>query len=176
MKLHGGLLESAKVDNLYLTNTRHLFLKDMPGFELDTVLMQIPELVTLKIENVPSFKKETFSAMVGKMLTYKGLETLGLELLTFDLESVKEDLFQILRHHSATLRTLLLGKNKISATFFQEMASQIKEFTMIETIQLTHVVKSNEVDWVECIKTLGHMVENRPQFPIKIILSDYQTR
>ena len=97
-------------------------------------------------------------------------------MLTFDLESVKEDLFQILRHHSATLRTLLLGKNKISAPFFQEMASQIKEFTMIETIQLTHVVKSNEVDWVECIKTLGRMVENRPQFPIKIILSDYQTR
>jgi len=68
--------------------------------------------------------------MVAKerLLSYQGLEKLGLELLMFDLDDVKEDLFHILSLHATTLKTLLLGRNKVSNEFMKDLCNAIKDY------------------------------------------------
>lgn len=81
LKIYGGALEKIKVDTLYLDNTKHLTLIDMPSFELENVFANLPELITFHVQNVEDFKKPNFLTVYERFLKYKGLEKLGLELL-----------------------------------------------------------------------------------------------
>lgn len=44
LKIYGGALEKCKVENLFLDNTKHFTLIDMPSFELESVFANLPEL------------------------------------------------------------------------------------------------------------------------------------
>lgn len=109
----------------------------------------------------------------GRFLTYKGLEKLGLELLSFDLEEVKDDFFGILRNHNASLKHLLLGRNKISNALMEEMCNEIKELNVIETLDLTHLKEANKIDWQKYLSSIALLSVNRPGKPVRVILSDY---
>ena len=80
-----------KIDTLQLDeHTRTLILRDMPSIQMDEVFENLPEVVHLDIQNVDEFKKEQFLAVHKTLLKYKGLQHLGLELLSFDLNDVKD--------------------------------------------------------------------------------------
>jgi hypothetical protein len=49
LKLYGGALEKIKVDTLFLDNTKHLTLIDMPSFELAAVWESLPQLVSFHV-------------------------------------------------------------------------------------------------------------------------------
>ena len=175
LKLYGGTLDKIKVDTLYLSHTKHLTLQHMPTLELDSIFGTLPELTTFRVLDVSSFNQEMLSRVASKMSTYKGLETLGLELLNFNLENVKEEFFSILRQHSATLKNLYIGRNYLSNNFIKEMCNEIKEDCRIETLDLTHLIKINEIDWNVFLQSIAMLSENRPGSPIRIKVSDYQT-
>ena len=59
-------------------------------------------------------KKEDFQDIHKKLTSYKGLETFGLELVSFDLEDVKSEIMEIFNVHADTLKNLWLGRNKVT--------------------------------------------------------------
>lgn len=100
LKLYGGTLEKIKLDTLHLgEQTKSLTLVDMPSIEMPLVYETLPELTSFHIQNVDEFKKENFLSVARRLVTYKGLQSLGLELVTFDLEEVKREFLEILTIH-----------------------------------------------------------------------------
>jgi hypothetical protein len=67
-----------------------LILRDMPSIKMDGVFENLPEVAHLEIRNLDEFKKDQFLAVHKTLLKYKGLKHLGLELLYFDLNDVKD--------------------------------------------------------------------------------------
>ena len=59
------------------------------------------------------------------MVTYKGLQTLGLELLSFDIEEVKKEYLDILGTHSDSLRKLSLARNRVSNSFLKDICTTL---------------------------------------------------
>ncbi|CDW87598.1 UNKNOWN [Stylonychia lemnae] len=176
LRVYGGALEKITLDSLFLDHTQHLTIIDMPSFDLSSVFRNLPQLKTLSCQNVDDFKKDNFIVVKEHLLTYTGLEKLGLELLQFDLDEVKEDVFQILRHHAATLKKLYIGRNKVSNDFMRELCNAIKEFNIIEEIELTHLKEANKIIWKDYLDSLSLIAKDRQLLPVRIIISDYQTR
>ena len=94
-------------------------------------------------------------------LNYEHLHKLGLELLNFEIEDVKDELFQIIRIHHRTLHNLLLGRNKISNAFMREMCNAIKEMNEIHEIDLTHLKEANKIDWKDYLDSLSLLSEKK---------------
>jgi hypothetical protein len=69
----------------------------MPSIEVDEILRNLPHLKTFVLDNVEDFKEQTLKAIASNFLAYEGLESLGLELLTFDLEANKELILDIIK-------------------------------------------------------------------------------
>lgn len=148
----------------------------MPSFDLQKIFENLPALQSFHVQNVEDFKQEQFNAVYQKLITYDSLNRLGLELLAFDIDEVKDKLFDILRMHHRTLKTLLLGRNKVSNQFMKDLCNAIKELNTIEEIDLTHLKEANKIDWKDYLESISLLATNRPNNPIKIIISDYQTR
>lgn len=176
LKLYAGGLEKVVLTDLHLEHTRHLYLYDFASFELPEVYAHLPDLLTFFVQNLDDFKKENFQVVVKKLTSYRGLQCLGLELLQFELEEVKEDFFQILRTHSDSLTHLCLGRNKVSNALMKEICNEIREGNRIETLDLTHMKEANKIEWKDYLTSIASLSANRKGNPIRIILSDYQTR
>jgi hypothetical protein len=58
----------------------------------------------------------------------------------------------------------------------KEMCKAIKELNVIETLDLTHLKEANKIDWQEYLSNIALLSASRPGEPIRVILSDYQTR
>ena len=58
----------------------------------------------------------------------------------------------------------------------KDMCNAIKELNVIETLDLTHLKEANKIDWKDYLESIALLSANRPTNPIRIILSDYQTR
>ena len=59
--------------------------------------------------------------MYSHLVSYKGLIKFGLELLSFDLEDVKDEYLEILKVHSDSLTHLSLACNKVKNAFIKIM-------------------------------------------------------
>jgi hypothetical protein len=59
--------------------------------------------------------------MYSHLVSYKGLIKFGLELLSFDLEDVKDEYLEILKVHSDSLTHLSLARNKVTNAFIKIM-------------------------------------------------------
>jgi len=127
----------------------------MPSFDLNAVFENLPMLKSFWVQNVDEFKKDQFLAVYQRFMSYNHLNKLGLELLSFDIEEVKEEFFQIIRTHYKTLKTLLLGRNKISNAFMKDMCNSIKELNNIELIDLTHLKEVSKIDWKDYLESLS---------------------
>jgi hypothetical protein len=113
----------------------------MPSIELSGVFSRLLEertqLATLHLQNLDLFKTENFQTLRTLLTSYKGLENLGLELLSFDLESVKQDLLLILLAHADKLKRLSLARNKVSTDLMLFLAQGLRQsFSVLETIDL----------------------------------------
>jgi hypothetical protein len=60
----------------------------MPSIELKEVLLTLPKLTTLRLDNIDFLTKDMCIAVLNHLNTYIGLETLSLEFLSCDLEEV----------------------------------------------------------------------------------------
>ena len=136
----------------------------------------MPELQTLHIQNVEDFSIENFRVVAQRLLSYRGLVHLGFELTSFDLDDVKEEFFQILRTHSDTLTHLYIGRNKVSNAFMKEMCENITEVNNLDTLDLTHVKEAAKIVWPDYLGSIAKLSKNRQGNPVRVVLSDYQTR
>jgi hypothetical protein len=66
--------------------------------------------------------------------------------------------------------------NNILNEFMKDMFNAIKELIMIDTLDLTHLKEANKIDWKYYLINITLLSTSRPGEPIRIILSDYQTR
>lgn len=58
----------------------------------------------------------------------------------------------------------------------RDMCNAIKELNVIEEIDLTHLKEANKIDWKEYLESIALLSVNRPNLPVRVIISDYQTR
>ena len=104
----------------------------MPSVSLNNIWSELPHLETLHIKNVDEFNNEFFKELAASLLSYCGLRTFNLELISFDIESVKELYVDILKKHSETLTHISLARNKISDVFIKYLAENFKEMCRIQ--------------------------------------------
>ena len=110
-------------------------------------------------------------------MLYKGLRTLGLELVPFDLEDVKKELIEILHVHADSLRKLCLGRNRITVEFLQHLCANLHGcFNQLELIDLTHLKEANKINWVALLQALATLREEKRKVPLRVHISDYQTQ
>ena len=129
------------VDTLYLgPHTQSLILIDMPSIDLGPIWGTIPELTKIHLQNVDCFTKENFLSLQRRVASYKGLEHLGLELISFDIEEVKREFLVMMEVHADSLKHLWLGRNKSSNAFIKDVCSTlttVSGFTQVlESISL----------------------------------------
>ncbi len=62
-----------------------------------------------------------FIHVFGKMMNYKGLERLTLDLLVFDIEEQKGLLVDVLKNHAKTLKHISFARNKFSNEFLEHV-------------------------------------------------------
>jgi len=149
----------------------------MPSIDMPAVYEYLPQLKNLHIQNCDEFKKENFISMQRRLVTYKGLETLGLELLSFDLDDVKKEFLDILRIHSDSLRRLSLARNKVSNVFLKDICQVIQSsLPSLEFVDLRHLKDTNKIDWTDLLASLSILSSRERSKPIKVLLSDYQTQ
>ena len=111
------------------------------------------------------------------MVGYRGLVTLGLELLKFDLEEVKNLLVEILRVHSDSLRHLWLGRNKISNELLRYISTELRgSFNVLESVHLLHLVELKNVKLVDLLQSLSLLREGKTDYPLRVYISDYQAK
>lgn len=176
MKLYGGTLDKISIDTLHLEGTKHLTLIDMPSIDLRNVFETLPELQTFFVRNVDEFKKENFMAVYRRFISYSGLETLGLELLPFDLTDVSSEFLQIIQFHSNSLKHLYIGRNKVPSSLLKEICNKLMGgLQVLETIDLTHAKESSKIDWVDTFKDIAKLSAQGRVQPIIVRVSDYQT-
>jgi len=151
LKLYGGCLEKIKIETLHLgEHTKSLILIDMPSIDMPSIFEYMPQLKHLHIQNCDEFKKENFIAMQRRLIAYKGLETFGLELLSFDIEDVKSEYLDILRIHSDSLRRLSLARNKVSNQFLKDICSVLAgSLPSLEYFDLRHLKETGKIDWID---------------------------
>jgi len=91
----------------------------MPSIGMQNVFNNLPELKVFRLDNVDDFTEAAFNVVFSKFATYKGITSLALELVVFDLENNKDALLNVMKIHSETLRRVSFAKNKVSNTFMQ---------------------------------------------------------
>lgn len=98
LKLLGGTLETLKVETLHLGEfTQSIWFQDMPSIDMTHVFEFLPYSVTsIHIQNCDGFNQQNFLAMQSRLITYKGLKKLVLELLSFDLEDIRDKYLELL--------------------------------------------------------------------------------
>lgn len=127
----------------------------MPSIDLGPIWDTIPELRKIHLQNVDGFTKEHFLAMQRRVTSYKGLEHLGLELISFDLEEVKREFMVIMEVHADSLKHLWLGRNKVNNDFIRDICytlTKVSNFTQVlESISLKHMKEADSMKWPEIL-------------------------
>ena len=86
--------------------------------------------------------------MQSRLVSYKGIKKFELELLSFDLEDVKEKYLEILQVHSDSLTHISLARNKITNTFMKSVCEVLRSsLPNLEFIDLRHLKDTAKVDW-----------------------------
>ena len=110
-------------------------------------------------------------------MTYKGVKKLVLELLSFDLEDVKEKYLEILQVHSDSLTHLSLARNKVSNAFMKSVCDVLKSsLPNLECVDLRHLKDTAKIDWPAMLASIAVLSQKPRAKPIKVVLSDYQTQ
>ncbi len=114
--------------------------------------------------------------MSSRLVTYKGLKKLALELLSFDIEDVKERYLEILQIHSDSLTHLSLARNKISNIFMQIICDTLRtSLPNLRCIDLRHMKETDKINWPKMLSSIAVLASKERAKPIKVIVSDYQT-
>jgi hypothetical protein len=115
--------------------------------------------------------------MYKTLLSYKGLQYLALELLSFDLNEVRSEFLEILKWHSDSLLHLKLSRNLIPGSFLEAICSSLEGgLVSLESIDLLHLKEANKINWPSILGALGTLAKHGRSRPIKVKLSDYQTQ
>jgi hypothetical protein len=115
--------------------------------------------------------------MSSRLVTYKGLKKLALELLSFDIEDVKERYLEILQIHSDSLTHLSLARNKISNIFMQIICDTLRtSLPNLQCIDLRHLKETDKINWPKMLSSIAMLASKERAKPIKVIISDYQTQ
>jgi hypothetical protein len=115
--------------------------------------------------------------MSSRLVTYKGLKKLALELLSFDIEDVKERYLEILQIHSDSLTHLSLARNKISNIFMQIICDTLRtSLPNLQCIDLRHLKETDKINWPKMLSSIAVLASKERAKPIKVIVSDYQTQ
>ena len=122
-------------------------LRDMPGMETGEVFADLPNLQTFWIDDIEAVTKEVFVTIHHKLMQYKGLETLVLNLVAFDLEDAKDLLLDILKQHGETLTVLSLSKNKVTNSFMSFICEGFAPFSKLKEIKLEHLKEVKSINW-----------------------------
>ena len=144
----------------------------MPSVTLNNIWGQLPHLETLHIKNVDELNAELFKELAASLISYTGLRTFTLELIAFDIETVKETYLEILKKHSETLTHISLARNKVTNAFVNYIAENFKEMSRIKQITLTHLKECRNLNWVEFLKSIASLSAGG-QDPITVVISDY---
>lgn len=89
-------------------------------------------------------------------MTYKGLKKFVLELLSFDLEDVKEKYLEILQVHSDSLTHLSLARNKVSNAFMKNVCDVLKSsLPNLECVDLRHLKDTAKIDWPAMLASIA---------------------
>ena len=144
----------------------------MPSVTLNNIWGQLPHLETLHIKNVDELNAELFKELAASLISYTGLRTFTLELIAFDIETVKETYLEILKKHSETLTHISLARNKVTNAFVHYIAENFKEMSRIKQITLTHLKECRNLNWVEFLKSIASLSAGG-QDPITVVISDY---
>lgn len=116
-----------KVETLHLGEfTQSLTLIDMTSIDMPSVYEFLPPVTSIHIQNCDEFKQQNFLQICSRLVTYKGLKRLVLELLSFDIEEVKDKYMEILQVHSDSLTHLSLARNKVSNSFMKTVCDVLK--------------------------------------------------
>jgi len=146
---------------------------DVSNFNMTDVYPSIPDVKHLRFDNVEDFTKEKFELISAKLLSYKGLESLSLELTKFELKEVQDIVVNILKNHRDTLKRISFAKNELSNEFFKAICNEMKELNVIEYIDLKHLKKVNLIDWVEVFKTINTLNEGKKKKGVTLSISQY---
>ena len=115
--------------------------------------------------------------MQSRLVTYKGLKKFVLELLSFDIEDVKEKYLEILQVHSDSLTHLSLARNKVSNAFMKSVCDVLKSsLPNLECVDLRHLKDTQKIDWPGMLASIAVLSQKQRAKPIKVVLSDYQTQ
>ncbi len=115
--------------------------------------------------------------MSSRLVTYKGLKKLALELLSFDIEDVNERYLEILQIHSDSLAHLSLARNKISNIFMQIICDTLRtSLPNLQCIDLRHLKETDKINWPKMLSSIAMLASKERAKPIKVIISDYQTQ
>jgi hypothetical protein len=150
----------------------------MPSLDLTRVFDNLPELTSLHLQNIDEFKVPNFQAVYKKLTTYKGLEKLALELVSFDLWEIKAELVEILRIHSDTLKYFSLARNKVSSDLMKYLCGELsKGFNVLEVVDLKHLKENGKVNHPELLQCIAGMLSGeKRRAPVRVYLSEYQTQ
>ena len=118
------------------------------------------------------FTKDAFLAVFNKFNTYQGIDKLGLELVSFDLEENKEVLLGALKIHSGSLTKLSFAKNKVTNSFMTYICDGLAQMNNIEMIDLKHLKEAKNVNWVEMLKAIS-MLSAGTKKNVNVSLSGY---
>jgi len=146
----------------------------MPSVLCKEVLANLPELKSLKMDNVEAFNEEMFKDVMKKLCVYKGLKKLCLELLCFDLNSHVDLLVEVINTHGASLNYLSFSKNKIADDFMEKLCFRIAAESRINYIDLKHLKEAKNVDFVALLRNLAKTTMNKDHL-LTVSLSGYQT-
>lgn len=115
--------------------------------------------------------------MQSRLVSYKGLKRLVLELLSFDIEDVKEKYLEILQIHSDSLTHISLARNKVSNSFMKVVCEILRSsLPSLQCIDLRHLKDTAKIDWPDMLSSIAMLSSKARAKPIKVILSDYQTQ
>ena len=65
--------------------------------EIAEIFNDLPNLQTFSIDDIEAVTKDVFVTIHHKLMSYKGLEKLVLELVAFDLDDTKDLILDILK-------------------------------------------------------------------------------
>ena len=150
----------------------------MPSIDLTRVYENLPELTTLHIQNIDEFKIPNFQAIYKKLTTYKGLEKLSIELVSFDLWDIKAELLEILRIHADTLKYFSLARNKVTSDLMKYLCGELsKGFNVLEVVDLRHLKENGKVVHPELLQCIASMLSGeKRRSTVRVYFSEYQTQ
>lgn len=111
-------------------------------------------------------------------MKYKGLQHLGLELLSFDLDEVKSELIEILNFHSDSLRHVKLSRNKVPSDLIELICDSLTGgLVKLQSLELLHLKEAGKVNWPKVLDAVSRIAKKGERVhPIQLVISDYQTQ